>query len=133
MEVPFLFFKNNCFASAIMESNSQAWTFEWHKNLKCLLGDEVCRYLSLYSIPNEFLLTVVVPIFNEERYLEASIARLCELPIGKEIILVDDCSNDSTPAIVEKLKSELSSDLNSFVVATHEVNRGKGCCAANRI
>ena len=39
-------------------------------------------------------LSVIVPFYNEEKFLESSITRLLKLDIVKQIILVDDCSED---------------------------------------
>jgi len=48
-------------------------------------------------------LSVVVPVYNEERTLEKLIDRLAQVPGLKEIIMVDDCSVDRSPAIIERL------------------------------
>lgn len=48
-------------------------------------------------------LSVIVPVFNEERTLELLIDRLAGVPGLKEIIIVDDCSHDRSPAIIERL------------------------------
>ena len=47
-------------------------------------------------------LTVVVPAYNEAGTIEAVIERLRELPYALQIIVVDDCSDDGTAAIVER-------------------------------
>ncbi|HEX6278578.1 MAG TPA: glycosyltransferase family 2 protein [Pyrinomonadaceae bacterium] len=48
-------------------------------------------------------LSVVVPVYNEERTLEKLIDRLAEVAGLKEIVIVDDCSVDRSPAIIERL------------------------------
>jgi glycosyltransferase involved in cell wall biosynthesis len=45
----------------------------------------------------------VVPAFNEEATLAAVIERLVSVPKLLEIIIVDDCSTDGTPAVVDRL------------------------------
>lgn len=48
-------------------------------------------------------LSVVVPVFNEERTLAKMLERLVEVPGLKEIVIVDDCSTDRSPEIIESL------------------------------
>ena len=48
-------------------------------------------------------LTVVVPAFNEADTIATVIERLQALPYELQIIVVDDCSQDGTAAIVEGL------------------------------
>ena len=67
-------------------------------------------------------LSVVIPVYNEEATLEEIVSRVQEAPYEKELILVDDCSKDSTPQIMERLK-ERYDNVRCF---RHEVNRGKG-------
>ena len=48
-------------------------------------------------------LSVLVPVYNEERTLEEVVGRVCAFPIAKEIILVDDGSKDRSREILERL------------------------------
>ncbi len=50
-------------------------------------------------------LSVIVPAYNEEATIEASLRRALdvELPIEREVIVVDDGSSDRTAAIVESM------------------------------
>ena len=48
-------------------------------------------------------LSVVVPVYNEEKTLSTIIEKLVEIPQLLEIIIVDDCSTDKTPEIAQKL------------------------------
>ncbi len=69
------------------------------------------------------LLSVVVPAYNEQDSLAAVVHRLVEVvPYLKEIILVDDCSRDATPRIVEELKAKYPALVRAF---RHERNQGK--------
>lgn len=69
-------------------------------------------------------LSIVVPVYNEERYVDIVMERLMALPLPsgleREIIAVDDCSRDATP---EKLKAW---EAKGVKVIRHEVNKGKG-------
>lgn len=66
------------------------------------------------------IVSVVIPAFNEQATIAATVARVRATGLVSEIIVVDDASTDQTPAIVSTLKA---SDLVSI---RHEHNRGKG-------
>jgi len=74
-----------------------------------------------FAIPRNFLLSIVIPVYNEERTIERLLRQVNAIPIPKEILLVDDCSQDSTPQILNRLKDEL--DLR---IITKQNNEGKG-------
>ena len=67
-------------------------------------------------------LSVIVPVYNEIRTLEAIIARLHEVGLPMEIICVNDCSRDGSAELMDRLKAEgrIQQALH------HPVNRGKG-------
>jgi cellulose synthase/poly-beta-1,6-N-acetylglucosamine synthase-like glycosyltransferase len=69
------------------------------------------------------LLSIIVPIYNEERYLATVLKDLDNLDMGipTEIVAVDDASTDSTPRILAE-----ASLRTPLCVRSHEVNRGKG-------
>jgi len=49
--------------------------------------------------------SVVIPVYNEESTLMDVVRKVCmEVPGLKEVVLVDDCSSDRSPEIIEKLK-----------------------------
>jgi glycosyltransferase involved in cell wall biosynthesis len=98
----------------------------WHTAMQRMLGESVCRQLGIYAIPEDFVLSVVVPVYNEERTLRDLVVRVAAVPIRKEIILVDDCSRDRSLDVIEALKNELQDDRNRIVTDRHERNRGKG-------
>ncbi len=87
-----------------------------------LLGESVCRRLGIYRLPAGFLLSVVIPVYNESRTLDEILRRVRAVPIPKEIILVDDCSNDGTRETLQRWQAE-GTDLK---ICYHEVNQGKG-------
>jgi len=73
------------------------------------------------------LLSIIIPVYNEESTVSEVIERILkvQLPIAKEIIVIDDGSNDSTPA---RLQDNL---INITHLHLNPVNIGKG--AAIRI
>jgi glycosyltransferase involved in cell wall biosynthesis len=68
-------------------------------------------------------LSVLIPVYNEEKTLEAIIAKLDQVKLDKELIVVDDGSTDGTKEILESLGQGGRQDL---LIETHPVNRGKG-------
>jgi glycosyltransferase involved in cell wall biosynthesis len=78
---------------------------------------------SCSAIPSGFTLSVVIPVYNEERTLAAIVDAVRAVPIRKQVILVDDCSKDGSRAVMETIADDA---LNTFVKLHHEKNRGKG-------
>lgn len=68
-------------------------------------------------------LSIVMPCFNESRTIATVVQNILavELPLDRELIIVDDCSTDSTREYLETL-----SDHQEIKVVFHEVNQGKG-------
>jgi glycosyltransferase involved in cell wall biosynthesis len=71
-------------------------------------------------------LSVLIPVYNEERTLAEIIARVQATPYEKEIVVVDDCSGDRSPAIL----AELAARHENLRVIRHEKNQGKGAALA---
>ena len=72
------------------------------------------------------MLSVVIPVFNEENSLEDLVNRVLEVPIRKEIILVDDGSSDQSVQIIEGIVQKFSCEWSEIRFIQHEKNRGKG-------
>jgi glycosyltransferase involved in cell wall biosynthesis len=87
-----------------------------------LLGPGVCRQIGLFPIPEGWKLSVVIPVFNEERWIEGLVERVQAVPMPKEIICVNDKSTDGTPALLEKLAAKWP----NLKVFHQPVNQGKG-------
>lgn len=68
----------------------------------------------------DFVLSVVVPVFNERATIEKLIATVRATPYRKEIIVVDDGSTDGTRDILQQF------DFADVHVVMHEKNLGKG-------
>jgi glycosyltransferase involved in cell wall biosynthesis len=75
------------------------------------------------STENKTKVSIVVPCFNELGTIEMIIHKILEadLPIQREIIIVDDFSTDGTRDCLRKFVSD-----STFKVVFHEVNKGKG-------
>ncbi|MFB3895899.1 MAG: glycosyltransferase family 2 protein [bacterium] len=67
-------------------------------------------------------LSIVIPIYNEEALLPRVLERVRKLPFEKELILVDDCSQDKTWQI---LQQEAATHPDTIILH-HEKNQGKG-------
>jgi len=103
------------------------YTNGWFEALRERLGAGVCRRLGFYVIPPEILLSVVIPVYNEERTLISLLDRVRAVPIRKEIILVEDGSKDATRDVLKRLEIESDRDpMNLLRIFYHEKNAGKG-------
>jgi glycosyltransferase involved in cell wall biosynthesis len=67
-------------------------------------------------------LSVVIPVYNEEKTLAELVSRVLATPHDKELILVNDCSQDRSAEIMNELERE-HDNVRCF---HHEVNQGKG-------
>ena len=65
-------------------------------------------------------LSVVVPVYNENKYIMEIINRIKAVPIEKEIIVIDDASVDGTREILSKITDP------QVKVFFHNRNQGKG-------
>ncbi len=72
--------------------------------LRQLVGEPACRQLGIYPIPDGFKLSVVIPVYNEERWVREVVRRVRAVDIPKEIVIVEDCSTDSTREILKELE-----------------------------
>jgi glycosyltransferase involved in cell wall biosynthesis len=74
-------------------------------------------------------LSILVPVYNEERTLEEVVRRVCAFPMAKEIILVDDGSKDRSREILTRLQEEnqrANDPLNRIRTFFQPQNQGKG-------
>ncbi len=89
--------------------------------LEQLLGKTLCRRLGIYRLPAGFLLSVVIPVFNEADTIEEVIRRVRTCGIPTEIIIVNDGSTDGTAARLAAYR-----EAGDVVLIEHAANQGKG-------
>ncbi len=74
------------------------------------------------------LLSIIIPAYNEEKTIFSILERVSSVTlngnIGKEIIVVNDCSKDETNSVVERFQSE--NPLLNVRLFQQPVNMGKG-------
>ena len=69
-------------------------------------------------------LTTLVPVLNEEQFLEKSIQRLLLIEEIDQIFLIDDCSTDNSINIMKDLENKHSKI--SVLESPYDTNKGKG-------
>jgi glycosyltransferase involved in cell wall biosynthesis len=74
------------------------------------------------DLPAEFKLSVVIPVFNEQRTIQEVLDRVAALPVPLEIIVVNDCSTDRTA----ELLAEVAAQMPGIRVVNKPRNEGKG-------
>jgi glycosyltransferase involved in cell wall biosynthesis len=81
------------------------------------------------------ILSVLIPLYNEAEFVGELLARVvaAALPDGldREIIVVDDCSNDGSAEIVESFMASRPGV--PILLLRHERNRGKGAAVRTAI
>jgi len=69
---------------------------------------------------NKPKLSIVMPVYNEKDTIDEIVRRVQNVEFEKEIIIVDDCSNDGTRDKINGI------DGNNIKKLFHEENKGKG-------
>ena len=74
------------------------------------------------SVPRYRTLSVIVPVYNERNTVAEIVRRMraVELPLDREIVIVDDGSTDGTRQVLSQLADS------TVRVVLHERNQGKG-------
>jgi glycosyltransferase involved in cell wall biosynthesis len=86
-----------------------------------LLGKSTCRRLGIYRIPDDFVLSVVIPVYNEVRTIGEVVNRVRHSGVPVQIVIVDDGSTDGTRELLKQWEG--AADL---TIVMHETNQGKG-------
>lgn len=75
---------------------------------------------------NSAILSLIIPVYNEEKTLEKLVDTVIETLADKtklELVLVDDCSSDNSYKKMQKLSQKYTSLIK---IAQHQINMGKG-------
>jgi dolichol-phosphate mannosyltransferase len=70
------------------------------------------------------LVSVIVPVYNEEKTVARILEMLSQVPLDLDVIVVDDASSDRTWEILQQIKQQAPFDTYRYV--RHEQNQGKG-------
>jgi len=70
------------------------------------------------------MLSVIIPVYNEERTIFALVEKVFKEPTKKEVIIINDGSFDSTSVCLEKIKAVYKR--NNLIVYNKKNNEGKG-------
>ncbi|MGQ9503359.1 MAG: glycosyltransferase family 2 protein [Thermogutta sp.] len=79
------------------------------------------KRFGIYDLPDDLTLSVVVPAYNEVATIDTILERICQVPIKKEVVVVDDGSTDGTGERLTQWESR-----GGIKVLRHPKNRGKG-------
>ncbi len=76
---------------------------------------------------NKALLSIIIPVYNEEKTVEQLLSRVAELKLTegfeKQIIVVNDASRDGSLAGIERF---IKASTEEITFLNHKENRGKG-------
>jgi glycosyltransferase involved in cell wall biosynthesis len=77
----------------------------------------------------DHLVSIVVPAYNEARFIADVLRRVGSVPFAREIVVVDDGSRDGTPEIVEGMAAEIG----GVRLIRRPANGGKGAAVRDGI
>jgi glycosyltransferase involved in cell wall biosynthesis len=78
-------------------------------------------------------LSILIPVYNEEALIEEQLRRVAAEPLElrKEIVVVDDGSQDQTLAAIERFRA--ANPEFAIQLCVHEQNRGKGAAVRSAL
>jgi glycosyltransferase involved in cell wall biosynthesis len=88
------------------------------------------RLSRLNKARQDFVLSVLIPVYNERETLLELLERVRDIEIKKEVILVDDGSTDGTRDL---MREQIEGKFPDVKVVFHEVNQGKGAAVRTAI
>jgi glycosyltransferase involved in cell wall biosynthesis len=91
-----------------------------------LVESELANYMQAPTGENpsprtDYLLSIVIPVYNEINTVSRVISRVAALPLNKELVIVDDCSTDGTREVLKNLEG-----LPGIQIILKDKNAGKG-------
>ena len=81
----------------------------------------------MYTDEYPYLLSVIIPVYNEERTILKVIHEVQKVPLEKQIIIVNDASTDNTKDYLSSISSS------NIHILNHRTNLGKGCAIQTAI
>ncbi|MBL8890768.1 MAG: glycosyltransferase family 2 protein [Planctomycetaceae bacterium] len=90
------------------------------------------QQVGLFALETTDLVSVVVPVFNEESTILDVLQRLANVPAVAQIIVVDDASRDHTGERLAAVREQLTQEFwtkrlpGGLLILAHAVNQGKG-------
>ncbi len=79
-------------------------------------------------------LSVLIPLYNEEEFIEALLQRVIDAPYPEgmawEIIVVNDCSKDGSAEAVQNFIARTGTKI---TLVHHQINQGKGAAIRTAI
>ncbi|WP_247996568.1 glycosyltransferase family 2 protein [Brucella tritici] len=92
--------------------------------LKARKKQSIVEFRTGAALDNPTLLSVIMPVYNEEKYLARSLESVLfqNVSFNYEIIIIDDGSFDNTVNIAREYQRNFS----NIIVLENEINRGKG-------
>jgi glycosyltransferase involved in cell wall biosynthesis len=107
-------------------ASPDAGPFDRAEFLQRLLGADLTRKLGIYRLPDQFRLSVVIPVYNEIRTLAKVIERVRATRLPLEIVIVDDGSRDGSREYLAELRDSPADTNRDLKIIFHERNQGKG-------
>mgnify|MGYP001801628034 CR=1 FL=1 len=75
------------------------------------------------TINSNMKLSVIIPVYNDEKNIVRAVESVLKQTLpADEIIIIDDCSTDSTPSIIDGLNEKYSQ------IVTYKTDRNSGSC-----
>src|SRR4051812_28166249 len=75
-------------------------------------------------------LSIVIPVYNEERHVLDVLKRVAAVPLEKELVVVNDASRDGTRAVLDRIEANpqevIAGSPTEIRIFHQPVNRGKG-------